>query len=103
MRTIRVYRSYNFVTRDPILDVVRQILDDSGESYKKVHELSGVSATTLHNWTWGQTKRPQHATIAAVVYALGGRIVVLDNHGVEIKPPKTPRAPRRRRRRKNGA
>jgi len=100
MRTLRVYRSYNFIDKDPVLSAVQTLVEDSGESYQKIHEISDVSTSTLHNWFWCQTKRPQHATICAVVYALGGQLKIVDNHGVEIKPPRGIRP--RRRRKKNG-
>lgn len=71
---LRLYKSYNFVDKDPVIDRVRSIV--AGKTYKEIAEKSGVSITTLHNWFDGQTKRPQFATVAAVVRAMGGVIVV---------------------------
>jgi transcriptional regulator with XRE-family HTH domain len=66
-----LYRSYNFVDKDPVIDRIRTIVKNEGLSYGEIHVISGVSSTTLHNWFEGETKRPQYATIAAVSSALG--------------------------------
>ena len=92
MRTIKVYRSYNFINKDPILGIMQTLVADSGESYKRIHELSDVSTSTLSNWFYGDVKRPQFATIAAICYALGARVRIIDSHGIEIKPEKTNRS-----------
>ena len=36
-----------------------------------VHEISGVSASTIHNWFDGDTRRPNNATVMAVASSLG--------------------------------
>lgn len=70
---VNVYRTYQFVDKDPVIDQIKTMLEDNGllQKQKIVHELSGVSQSTLHNWFKGGTKRPQHATIAAVSSSLG--------------------------------
>ena len=68
-----LYRSYNFVDKDPVIDKVRTIVKDEGLSNSEIHTISGVSATTLHNWFEGETRRPQYATVAAVTGSLGYR------------------------------
>ena len=65
------YKSYNFVDKDPIIDLVRTARSDARKSVLQVHEASGVSATTLYNWEIGKTRRPMFATAFAVVIALG--------------------------------
>jgi hypothetical protein len=68
---IKVYRSYNFIDKDPIVDAVRTIVQDTGLNYNKVSQISGVAGTTLHNWFDGPTKRPNNATVSAVTSSLG--------------------------------
>jgi transcriptional regulator with XRE-family HTH domain len=68
---LSLYRSYNFVDKDPVIDRIRTIVQDEGLNYKEIGTISGVSASTLTNWFEGETKRPQYATIAAVTYSLG--------------------------------
>lgn len=65
------YRSYLFKEKDPIIDVVRTSFSDSGKSYKKVADESGVTPTTLSNWFHGKTRKPQFCTVSAVLGALG--------------------------------
>jgi transcriptional regulator with XRE-family HTH domain len=70
-RKLSLYRSYNFVDKDPVIDRIRTIVADEGLSNEEIHVISGVSSSTLHNWFEGDTRRPQYATIAAVTYSLG--------------------------------
>lgn len=70
-KNVFLYRSYNFTTKDPVIDRIRTIVKDEGLSYGEIHIISGVSSTTMHNWFEGETRRPQYATIAAVTSALG--------------------------------
>jgi DNA-binding phage protein len=70
-RTLHVYKSYNFIDKDPVIDYIRtKVFADSG-TINEVSESSGVTKTTLYNWFNGKTKRPQFATVAAVLIACG--------------------------------
>lgn len=69
-----VYRTYSFVDKDPIIDVMRTLTQDSKLSYKQISEASDVSMQTLYNWFHGDVKRPKFCTIAAVAGALGKSI-----------------------------
>src|ERR1700739_1300112 len=70
---IRVYRTYNYIDKNPVIDKVRTLVQDQGLIKKLgiVHEISGVATTTLDNWFNGTTRNPQHGTICAVVTSLG--------------------------------
>jgi transcriptional regulator with XRE-family HTH domain len=68
---LRLYRSYNYVDKDPAIDKLRTVLQDEKVSHKNLSVLSGVSPTTISNWFDGKTKRPQHTTLAAAAAALG--------------------------------
>jgi hypothetical protein len=70
---LRIYRTYNMVDKNPVIDKVRTLVQDEGllKNLKAVHEISGVSTSTLDNWFNGATRSPQHATIAAVITSLG--------------------------------
>lgn len=78
---LRLYKSYRFREKDPIIDAVRTAVQDTGMSYAAVYEASGVSASTVYNWFHGTTKRPQFATVAAVAVACGKRGVRFDAKG----------------------
>lgn len=68
---MKLYKSYMFKDKDPIIDKMRTIVQDSGETYTEISNLSGVSANTLTNWFHGETRRPQFASLMAVARALG--------------------------------
>ena len=117
MAEIRTYRTYRYIDKNPVIDRVRTIVQDEG-LYKKlkiVHEISGVATSTLDNWFHGDTKNPQHGTVAAVVTSLGWREEFVKDHAVDIdaeriiaaawllkQNSRRPRAPRKRKPKKNG-
>lgn len=68
---ISPYRNYVFVDKDPIIDLARTAVADSGKSLQRIHEGSNVSTTTLYNWFHGKTRRPQFATVASVLLECG--------------------------------
>lgn len=70
---LRTYRTYSYIDKNPVIDKVRTLVQDEGLLKKLgiVHEISGVSTSTLDNWFNGATRSPQHATIAAVITSLG--------------------------------
>lgn len=74
MAKVRVYRTYNFIDKDPIIDISRTILQQvlgSDRFITKAARLSGVSRSALSNWYEGSTRRPQYATVAAVLSSVG--------------------------------
>lgn len=71
------YKSYNFTEKDPIIDEIRTIYQDSGANYTWIQEHSGVSTATLVNWFSGTTKRPQAATVNAVLRCLGYKLGIV--------------------------
>ena len=73
--SLKLYTSYNFVDKDPVIDKMRTLVKREGFSYGEISGKSGVSASTMHNWFEGKTKRPQYATVMAVAGALGYRSV----------------------------
>ena len=72
-----VYRSYNFVDKDPVIDELRTVIQREGFMKKgglsKLSTLSGVSYSCYENWFFGETKRPQNASIEATARAMGYR------------------------------
>lgn len=84
---LRVYRTYNYIDKNPVIDKVRTLVQDEGliKSLSVVHEISGVATTTLKNWFDGETKNPQHHTIAAVVTALGYEETFVKKKEIDIE------------------
>lgn len=75
MADFRMYRTYRWLSREknPVIDKVRTIVQDEGlyKNMTALHEISGVSVGALNGWFFGDTRNPQHATIAAVLTSLG--------------------------------
>ena len=71
MGGMKFYKTYSFTDKDPVIDELATAISDTGLSYDDVSDRSDVSRTTLNNWFYGKTKRPQHATIMAVTRAIG--------------------------------
>lgn len=73
MADVKVYRTYRFIDKDPVIDEIRTLVQDEGlmKKLEIVHQLSGVATATLDNWFNGETKSPQNRTICAVTSALG--------------------------------
>jgi hypothetical protein len=94
------YKSYNFVDKDPIIDEIRTIVRDYGGTYRDIHEHSGVSTATLTAWFSGPTRKPQAATINAVVRSMGWKLGLMKiDAAPQVQPtpapPITPREPMR--------
>jgi DNA-binding phage protein len=71
------YLSYNFIDKDPIIDKLRTLIQRDGWTYQQVSEKSGVTVQTMYNWFTGPTRKPQYATVMAVVRALGYRMAIV--------------------------
>ena len=64
-------RSYNFLDRDPEIDVFRTIWQKERIKEADLATLAGLSASTVRNMFGGETRRPQHATFAKMAGAMG--------------------------------
>jgi len=77
---VKIYKSYNFRNKDPVIDLLRTAIKDSGDSHAEVADASGVSAQTLYNWFSGTTKRPQFATVQAVARSIGYDLMLVKSN-----------------------
>jgi hypothetical protein len=74
---VKIYRAYNFRTKDPEIDRLRTLIQDTygpkmgGKVYKKIESDGGPSVTSMYNWFHGKTKRPQSASVEACGRAIG--------------------------------
>lgn len=72
MAKIHIYRTYRWITKDPIIDAIKTVVkSDEHLKNSQVHAISGVATATLDNWFDGATKKPQNSTICAVSTSLG--------------------------------
>lgn len=84
---LKPYRSYVFRDKDPVIDILRTAVEDSGMTYVAISAESGVAAGTLTSWFSGATKRPQFATVNAVARGLGKEFVLVDRKHIVRRPP----------------
>lgn len=74
---MKLYKSYNFVDKDPIIDELRTMIQATEISYKEIERRSGVATATLNAWFKGRTKRPQAATVRAVARCMGADLTLV--------------------------
>lgn len=70
-----LYRSYVFKDKDPIIDLVRTVVQESEMSYGEISDKSGVSTSAINGWLNGATLRPQFCTANAVFRSCGYTLV----------------------------
>jgi hypothetical protein len=76
-RTIGVYRAYNFRTKDPAIDALRNLAEEhygrrlTGRELTQITEDGGPSVGCMRGWFFGATKRPTNPTIEAAGRAMG--------------------------------
>jgi len=75
--TYGIYPTYLFGDHDPILDQIDTLIADSGMKLAEVAVRSHVADGTLINWRKRKTKRPQFATVKAVVRAMGAELNIV--------------------------
>lgn len=82
--------------KDPVIDAIHTLMDqpkNRGGSLKNLAERANVSPGTIHNWIDGDTRRPQHATIAATAKALGYEFQLvpsskrINGHAIKARAP----------------
>lgn len=89
---------YRWTDKDPIIDICRTAIQQSGMSLLEISNKSGVTTGTLHRWLYGETRRPLHSTVRVVLRVCG---VSLDPAWIATGKPVIPtlnvvlRAPRR--------
>ncbi len=64
-------RSYNFVDKDPEIDVFRTLWQKEHIKETDLAVLAGLASATVHNIFGGKTLSPRHSTFAKMAGALG--------------------------------
>jgi hypothetical protein len=61
--------------KDPVVDELRTLVQDEGMAKKlyNLAELASLSPGTIYNLFEGDTRKPQHATVMAIITCLGYR------------------------------
>lgn len=79
MSGLKLYKSYNFTSKDPVIDELRTLIETENRSRMTRHMLQsiqdngGPTIAAMNGWFFGKTRRPQSATIEACGRAIGWR------------------------------
>ena len=84
-RGIITYKSYNFVDKDPALYAAKTVIQDSGLTFREIHEAGGATAVTQNRWFNGEGRTCRFETLMATVRAAGGDITFTSPRGQQIK------------------
>ena len=74
---MKLYRSYMFRSKDPVIDQLRTALQDKlGRPFRRkdlmqIEDDGGPTTACMSSWFFGKTKRPQNATVEAAGRAAG--------------------------------
>lgn len=73
---MKLYKSYMFRGKDPAIDKLRTVIQDTGrkinrKTFREVESNGGPTVSCLSGWFTGATHRPQNATLEAAGRALG--------------------------------
>lgn len=76
MASLKLYKTYLFRDKDPVIDELRTIIQRNEKgltnaALRQVSIRSGVSVACLNGWFFKTTRRPQHATVKAVARSQG--------------------------------
>lgn len=84
---IKVFRTYSYIDKNPVIDKVRTIMQDEGlyENLTVAAEISNVGRATMVSWFHGSTRNPQHHTIAAVVSSMGYEEAFVKKKSIDIE------------------
>jgi len=72
-----IYQSYMFRDKDPVIDELRSMVEDTyghrvnHKSLAAVTQAGGPSISCMNAWFFGKTKRPVNPTIEAAGRAMG--------------------------------
>jgi hypothetical protein len=72
-----IYKSYVFRTKDPVIDELRTLAEDTygarvnGKVLSEISQEGGPSTSCMRSWFFGTTKRPTSATVEAAGRSMG--------------------------------
>jgi hypothetical protein len=85
VRGITTYTAYNFIDRDPIFEFLQTAVQQSGKSYKEIHEAGGATVGTIKRYFNGPTRTVKFDSAMATIKASGSDLVGKLPTGKEVK------------------
>jgi hypothetical protein len=80
-------RTYQWVDKDPICDVLRTMIQEDGRSPSAIAGAARLADATVLNILYGQTRKPQHTTVSSIYTACGYRMVLMADGKAAIAIP----------------
>jgi hypothetical protein len=65
--------------KDPIIGILWELAVEDGRSMTRLADDSGLSGASLHNWFFGDTMRPQRASVSMLLKEMGYSMAVVRN------------------------
>ncbi len=98
-KTVRVTvrRTYNWIDKDPVVDKCMALVKKRGLQgrYGRLGLLTGMSSSTFKAWDMGATKKPQHASVACLIEALGAKYEIVDEDAANFDLERETKSARR--------
>ena len=68
MAVHKIFRTYRFIDKDPVIDELRTLLQDEGlfDQLAKVAVLANLSYSTVYSLFHGETRRPHNSTASSI-------------------------------------
>ncbi len=72
-----IYRSYVFKDKDPVIDQLRTMVQDTygakitHKTLQRIADNGGPTVGSMRGWFFGETRRPQNPTVEAAGRAMG--------------------------------
>lgn len=85
---IKITKTYSFVGRDPVIDVMETVMHNSGKNPNQLSKIGGPSPSVMYNMRNGKTKSPHFKSIVRTARATGGDVVIMTKDGNTIKLPR---------------
>jgi hypothetical protein len=115
MADLRILRTYRYIDKNPVIDVMRTALQDVGIGVEKKRlriaaEISGLSHSCLEGLFHGETRNPQHRTVYGLMSSIGFKETWVVEREIDIdkereiarawlaKQEKAPKKPKPRKR-----
>jgi hypothetical protein len=73
MTIYKTLRTYRFIDKDPVIGELRYIIEKEGLFKRLYHvaTMASLNPATVKNLFYGDTRRPQNATVMALITSLG--------------------------------
>ena len=76
---------YRFIDKDPVVDLIRTAFQRDGRTIKEIAPLANLATDTIRRLLYGDTRRPQHRTVAVLFQVLKVNTKYYQEDGKELR------------------